>query len=481
MRTISLALLVAGCNPGEFQDYLDTAPIRVSSAPDRFDGPNFGETITTVSGQLDGASVSRVVASAGGGSPLAFIRSYGDGKVSESTFLRCKNEIECSDAQDIGAVMIPFERWGGDTNDARQLCVFSPANATRPTAQNETRPGGNGYVACEAPSNRPQSFTLGPQITDVRDNEGTLRFSGFGLPPEHPLGVVMLGVHSIDSRTSVPRNGGLYLQPDLQYNENQRMNIAPFLGLVPLLDPTTGKPFSEAEDAADFGAQVAGAADGNDLTFAIAQPSKRRVIVGSYDDGASGDVASKFRVHACLASDESGFGAKLAVGDLTGDGVPEIVVATKADKVLVYDGRSLPGPATGDDCPGWDDDALEVGCDAKQGPSCDSFGSAIAIGDVDADGKGDLIVGGPRASVGGTSEVGAVWIVPGDGAGLDTDRTVAITVPGDQGAHFGFSVAALRTKDRDEPVASAPGIGQVFTLMCTPLESGFGGDKLCLD
>jgi hypothetical protein len=478
LASTSLTLLLVGCNPGSFQDYLDSAPIRVSSAPDKFLAPNYGETVVALNGNLSGADVGRVVVSGGGGTPLAFVRTYGNGKVSESTFLRCKNEVECGDAQDIGAVMIPFERWGTRTDDAREICVFAPANATNTPDPMEPRVGGNGYVVCET-SNRPQSFTLGPQLADVRGDEGTLLFSGFGLPSEHPLGVVLLGIHSIANRSSVPRNGGLYVQPDLVFSDEQNMDIAPYLSLVPLIDPDTGEAFSDAADAGDFGAQVKGVANGKDLTFAIAQPSKQRVIVASYDDDASGEVAAKFRVHACIENDAPGFGAKLAVGDLSDDGAPEIVVASEDDRVFVYPGSALPGPATGS-CPGWDEAPVDVPC-GGDGPSCDSFGYALAIGDVDADGTGDLIVGGPRATVGGKEEVGAVWIVPGSDTGPDTDRIVAITVPSQARAHFGSSVAALRTKDRDEPVASAPGVGEVYTLMCTPLESGFGGDGLCLD
>ncbi len=477
MRTISLVLLTAGCNPGSFQEYLDTAPIRVTSAPDRFDGFNYGKTMVALNGQLDGVDVARVVASGGGGTPLAFVRTYSNGKISESSFLRCKNETECSGALDIGAVMIPFERWGTGTDDARQLCVFSPANASEATDEKDPRLGGNGYVACEAPSNRPQSFTLGPQLTDVRGDEGTLLFSGFGLPAEHPLGVVMLGIHSMDNRTSVPRNDGLYLLPDLQFNAQQRMNIVPYLGLVPLIDPSTGRAFNEADDVGDFGAQVVGAADGKNLTFAIAQPSKQRVIVASYDDSFAGDTLAKFRVHACITGAQV---SRLVMGDLTGDGVPELVIAG-GNALAVYDGRSLPPAATGDSCPGWNAQPTTVPCSEGKGPSCDGFGASLAIGDVDADGTGDLIIGSPLATVDGKAEVGAVWIVPGSAQGPDNERAVPITVPSEAKAHFGWNVAALRTKNRDEPVASAPGVAEVYTLMCTPLESGFGGSDLCLD
>lgn len=482
MRTISFALLLSGCNPGSFQDYLDTAPIRVSPAPARFKDANFGLRMVALNTTLDGVPVGRVVASGGASTPLAFIRSYTDGKISEGSFLRCKTSTECGGASDIGATIIPFERWGTGTTDARQACVFAPANATESTAENDPRLGGNGYVACEAPSNRPQSFTLGTPITDVRGaDDATLRYSGFGLPSDHPLGVLLVGVHSLDNRTSETRNGGLYALPDLVYSDEQSMNIVPFLQLVQLLDPTTGENFSKAEDASDFGAVVVGVAEGKELTVAIAQPSKQRVIVARYDDTAGGEPLSKLRVHACVEGTTPGFGQTLALGDLSGDGAPELIVGSDEPALLIYDGRSMPGPASDGSCPDWDAAPAELPCSEGQGPSCDGFGASLAVGDVDADGTGDLIVGAPLATVDGKAEVGAVWVVPGSADGADVERAVAIVVPRDKGARFGWNVAALHTKDRDEPVASAPGVGEVFTVMCTPLESGFGGDALCLD
>ena len=47
-------------------------------------------------------------------------------------------------------------------------------------------------------------------------------------------------------------------------------------------------------------------------------------------------------------------------------------------------------------------------------------------------------------------------------------------------ARVGTSVAALHTRDRDEPVAGAPGEQRVYTFMCSDLEADVAKQTLCL-
>jgi hypothetical protein len=50
----------------------------------------------------------------------------------------------------------------------------------------------------------------------------------------------------------------------------------------------------------------------------------------------------------------------------------------------------------------------------------------------------------------------------------------------DANARVGTSVAALRTQDRDEPVAGAPGSKAVYVFMCSRLETDLPASALCL-
>jgi hypothetical protein len=80
----------------------------------------------------------------------------------------------------------------------------------------------------------------------------------------------------------------------------------------------------------------------------------------------------------------------------------------------------------------------------------DHFGQALAIGDFDGDGYGDLAVGAPFEDVGAVSSAGAVNVIYGTRVeGLSTDRNRYITQADDgmdgnaeEGDHFGEALAA---------------------------------------
>jgi hypothetical protein len=214
------------------------------------------------------------------------------------------------------------------------------------------------------------------------------------------------------------------------------------------------------------------------------------VIVAVY-----GRSDAKVRTHACIDAPggAAGFGQQLALGDINDDGVPELFVGSapsdSAERVWLYRGAGLGDAAeAGSPCPGWGVSAVELECpgDAR-GVTCgdSAFGSALAIGNVDGDRYNDLLVGAPNATVGKTKEAGAVWLFPGgpdsarDG-GLDVDRATTLFAAEKKQARLGSSVAALHTKDRDEPVAGAPGEDRVYTFMCSPLEDDVSKESRCL-
>ncbi len=80
----------------------------------------------------------------------------------------------------------------------------------------------------------------------------------------------------------------------------------------------------------------------------------------------------------------------------------------------------------------------------------DHFGSALAFGDFDGDGAGDLAVGAPGESAGGAANAGAVWVFYGSAAGLHAGREQVFdqdSLPGGDGGtetgdQFGFALAA---------------------------------------
>ncbi|MFJ3233655.1 VCBS repeat-containing protein [Streptomyces sp. NPDC086787] len=129
-------------------------------------------------------------------------------------------------------------------------------------------------------------------------------------------------------------------------------------------------------------------------------------------------------------SSESGdnFGAALAVADLNGDKVADIVIGspledtsrTNAGQVTVIPGRRTGALGSGSyaftqntaDIP--DTDETE-----------DSFGTTVAVGDLNKDGKPELLI----TAAGENSFTGAVWILPGGSNGPTAKRSHVLTAP----------------------------------------------------
>ena len=113
--------------------------------------------------------------------------------------------------------------------------------------------------------------------------------------------------------------------------------------------------------------------------------------------------------------------------DLNGDhiadlaiGAPGEDVASKADAGLVhvlYGDES--GPSTTDD-EQWHQDTPNVEGPAEVG---DRFGEALASGDFDGDGYGDLAVGAPLDGVGSIAKAGVVNVIYGARSGLNGGDT----------------------------------------------------------
>ncbi|HKB17007.1 MAG TPA: integrin alpha, partial [Planctomycetota bacterium] len=167
---------------------------------------------------------------------------------------------------------------------------------------------------------------------------------------------------------------------------------------------------------------------------------------------------------------DDGFGAAVAsVGDVNGDGVPDVAVGAPHSGLLFGIPLSGNGPGSVTLFSGADGAVLFTV--AGTFPDEGLGGSVSGTGDVDGDGVPDLIVGAPGADPGGILNAGAARILSGaNGAVL---RAFDGTAPWDQ---FGASVAGAGDLDGDgfgDVLVGAPfalfagwsdaGLAQVFS------------------
>ncbi len=161
------------------------------------------------------------------------------------------------------------------------------------------------------------------------------------------------------------------------------------------------------------------------------------------------------------------FGAALAVGDFDADGFADLAVGapdedvsgrTRAGAVSVLFGSEagLGGAGasslTQENVPGADNGAG------------DRFGEVLAAGDLDGDGRDDLVIGVPREDVSGQVDAGTIVVLPGSSTGPSAARASIISQAttgsaDERGDQFG---AALAVADFDgdgdrDLAAGAPG------------------------
>ena len=159
-------------------------------------------------------------------------------------------------------------------------------------------------------------------------------------------------------------------------------------------------------------------------------------------------------------------GISVATGDLNGDSVPDIVVgapmangaAQDSGKVYVFFGRA--GIAGQVDLAQQKAD-VEISGEAAD----DHLGTSVAVGDINGDGKSDLILGAPQANVGDFPDAGKVYVVFGNLTANVADtagKLAGATILGAQRSMFlGTTVAAatvyVKNNLADDLIVGAPG------------------------
>ncbi|MFY2558095.1 MopE-related protein [Corallococcus terminator] len=146
-------------------------------------------------------------------------------------------------------------------------------------------------------------------------------------------------------------------------------------------------------------------------------------------------------------------GTSLAIGDITGDGQPDVIVgapfydtsASVLDTGAVYAFSGALSPSAGGQLAG-------APIKVQGGPSQGGYqaGTSVAVVDVNGDGNKDLVVGAPRYDAGSLVDAGAVFVFFGPVSGLQSFSTANLVLTGiTAGELAGSSVASAGDLDND--------------------------------
>ena len=209
----------------------------------------------------------------------------------------------------------------------------------------------------------------------------------------------------------------------------------------------------------EFGAALAAGDFNGDGTTDLAVGSPGKVVAGTTARsgevtvlrGSAGGPILGWVVNQSSAAgaNETGdrFGTALAAGPVTGDRYADLVVGAPGEApgeaprsgaiYLVTGAADGIGTGSGHTQTG-NGGANEEG---------DLFGSALAIGDLDRDGKGDVVVGSPGEAPGADPKSGTLTVLPGTGTGLGTAYSLGEAAAGTTPADGDRFAAALATGD----------------------------------
>ncbi|NOY91595.1 MAG: hypothetical protein GXP55_10375 [Deltaproteobacteria bacterium] len=460
-RLLSLGLLstlglLSACLPGQIEELQGQASTRVVNPSSSFGMPFFGQVVAGLSGTLeDGSPASRLVVTAGADTPFAFYDVEDDGAfdLRDELFSGCIDRAAGCDGEfGVAAVGLP-------SFSTERLCTAFGA------------PGaGTLDVVCES---------LGPivrRVTPLAPVPGAPATElGRGLaamPASTPWGVAIAGA---------PGTNALYV-----------------LSASPALEPLTlpeslitpsgrlGQELAVAALPAAFAAELSEA-----VLVAVTQPGVGRLVLLSVGLEPAIGTTPVARLLGCI--DGLTGDVSVAAGDVTGDGVPEVFFSDSQGpsamthfsvrKLSLADLRPENGcglTATSDDPP-----TRRIMCpDLDSSISCAGFGETLALGDLDADGDQDLLVGAPYSEVAGRSDAGAVYVFPSTPSGFGDARVLVDSAP-DSGARLGASLSTVKTgltgSARDEPLVGAPGANRVFVFLCSGIPGdSAGGAARCL-
>ncbi|MBP7685668.1 MAG: FG-GAP repeat protein [Deltaproteobacteria bacterium] len=465
-------LAFAGCTPSTFVDLGEQAPVEAINRPDAFRRTGFGATLAAVEGRLNNGEPSTRLAVGGGTDTGTWLYNIwnsdavGTFRISSSACETPADDCEVGS----GTSITGFPRFGNEgtciaigaasANLVRIKCETTPTQAfTSTTGAGSALEFGTAVAAvpeASAEATRGAVLVGAPGASGERGSIYRVPFAG-GMPQELNEVTDTAGVVQAEARL-----GQFITTAALPDAATLAASFPTFPGVV-VLTP---------------------------YLAAISAPGQNRVVLAAVgvDPLDANDIDAV--VLGCIDGPD-GFGRALTAGDIDGDGMPEVYMGFGESTpdhpgiVQVFDLADLTTLEAGcADTTTADDPGLAmVTCPTVDAVECTdgAFGSALALGDVDADGILDLIAGAPRLTVENKLAAGGVFALAGSASGVDMSRAsfMQISNPGTDD-RLGASVAALRTHYgipgimvRHEVAAGAPGANAAFVFLC----SGLGEDS----
>ncbi|MFD0551450.1 FG-GAP repeat protein [Streptomyces rectiviolaceus] len=133
-----------------------------------------------------------------------------------------------------------------------------------------------------------------------------------------------------------------------------------------------------------------------------------------------------------------GFGASVAAGDVTGDGLADLAVGAPGETVGTVAGTGSvtllkSSGSTFTSGKAWHQETAGVPGVAEEG---DHFGASVRLKDINKNGKADLATGATGEDIAATRDVGAVWVLRGTSTGLTSSYAASFN-----GSDFGLGGA----------------------------------------